>query len=116
MQEAHNVTDFVFGLKDVIMLIGGVGSLVGTYFALKMKQNIMQDHMTTLKEDIVSASRGRHATKKECFEKIGENHDIVMNRIDKTQFDFKDFTKETNAEFKSINETLNKIVGLLENK
>jgi len=112
--EAHNVSEFTFYLKDVVILMGGVVTISGVYLKLMLKIKGLEDANTILKEDVISASRGRHATKKECFEKIAENHEVVMNRIDKTQADLKDYTKETNAEFKSINENLHKILGLLE--
>ena len=52
--------------------------------------------------------------KKELEQKMDKLEDVTNSRIDKTQERMESFQKDNQTEFKSINESLNKIIGLLD--
>jgi len=129
--DAVNGMDIVFGLKDTIMLVGGIVSLATAYLTLKFSFNAFKDatqvkfdtmktehdkDVNSLKEEASHATNGRRAIKKEMIDIIGEKFDVVNLRIDKTQDDVKTHKTEVQSEFKEINSNLNKIIGMLEKK
>ena len=61
--EAHNMNEFVFTMKDTIMLVGGIVSLLGSYFALKYNQKAADEKIVILKEDILRQKQLHPAAK-----------------------------------------------------
>lgn len=129
LDSAINSSEIVFGMKDLIQIVGGVLATASAYLTLKYEfkayksttetkfLNMQKDYdkeVDKLKEDIISSKRGRHAIKKELEEVIKERHEVTMKRIDKTQEEQKTYMTATNQEFKEINSKLDKIIGSLE--
>lgn len=104
--EPINGMDLTFGLKDIIMLGGGVVSLFGAYFALKYGQKASDREIALLNEEIISSKRGRNAIKRECMDLIKEKDEATRARIDKTQSEMKSYSEKTDQEFKEINSTI----------
>lgn len=119
-----NGMDVVFGLKDTIMLVGGIVSLVITFLTLKLsfgafKEAVNKEFKDLKKnydEKIMNIKHGKNAIKKELTEKFDSMEKVMNKRIDKTQERMESNQKESQAEFKEINGKLNQILGLLEKK
>jgi len=48
-----NVTDITFRIMDVVLIIGGVISMLTTFFVLKQKSEKNTDKITDLMEDVI---------------------------------------------------------------
>jgi len=125
----NGMSDVVFGLKDLGIIVSGVVATIGTYWKMtydfkafkestKVKFDTMEKdnnkEVDTLKLDVTAAKMGRHANKKELIDLVKDKFDVANLRIDKTQEDIKIHKSEVQGEFKEINMSLNKIVGMLE--
>jgi len=79
------------------------------YFALKYGQKALEKENVELKEKILAIQSGKHAMKKELERKHKEDLEVVHNRIDKTQTDFKAENDKNREEFSKINVTMSEV-------
>lgn len=100
------MNDFAFNLKDLIMLVGGIVSLLGAFYALKYGQKASDREITLLNEEVMSGKRGRNAIKREILDLVKEKDEATRARIDKTQAEMKSYSEKTDQEFKEINNTI----------
>lgn len=122
LETVNGMTDITFNLKDLGIVVAGVIATLTAFLTLSFKavsnKEAIDLKLINFKEnhdkEILAAKNGRYAVKKEIFESIIKLETVVMNRIDNTQRDMKEYGSKTDAEFKEINEKLNKILGLLD--
>jgi septal ring factor EnvC (AmiA/AmiB activator) len=105
-QPINAMTDVSLNVKDVVMLIGGIVSLLSVFFALKYGLKATDKEISTVKEEIMNNKRGRHAMKAELMDAIKEKDEMTRARIDKTQSEMKAYSEKTDQEFKEINSTI----------
>ena len=110
--------DLSFNLGDLITLgLIIIPAIIG-YTKLQGKTKNNEDSISSLlekhKEDILHITNGKRAIKKDLIGMIEKEAEITKNRIDKTQERMEKLNDSNQIEFKSINEKLNRILGLLE--
>jgi len=118
LQIATTGMDLTFNLGDLITLgLIIVPAIIG-YTRLQSKTKNNEDSISSLsekqKEDLLHITNGKRAIKKDLISMIEKESEITNNRIDKTQDRVEKLNDANQIEFKSINEKLNRILGLLE--
>jgi len=113
-----NGMDIMFNLGDLITLgVIIVPAIIG-YTRLQGKTKNNEDSISSLlekqKDDILHITNGKRAIKKDLIQMIEKESEVTKNRIDKTQERMEKLNDANQIEFKSINEKLNRILGLLE--
>lgn len=139
LQVAHDhavgVEGISFTVEHIITIVGGVVATLTAFLTLKLSFNAFKEatgvrfdvietnYKNEVKrltreydEKLLNVKHGKNAIKKELSDKIDKLEEVTKLRIDKTQERMEKFQTQNQNEFKSINETLNKIVGLLEGK
>ncbi len=115
--DAHAMEQ-VFTLKDVIYLGAFLISAVIGYTKLQSSTGANAKAIREMKskhtDDILHIQNGKRAIKSELIIMIKEYNDITNKRIDKTQEKVEKMQSKSDAEFKEVNEKLNRILGLLE--
>jgi|TARA_Y100000310_G_scaffold167497_1_gene167272 hypothetical protein len=118
LQVATSGMDLNFDLGDLIVLGGILVPAIVGYTRLQNQAKVTSDNLKTLedkvKDDVMHIQNGKRAIKKDLLLTIDKNHELVNKRIDKTQEKMEAFQSKNDAEFKAINEKLNRILGLLE--
>jgi hypothetical protein len=116
--QINGMTDVYFTTGNLITIVGGIIATAGTFWKLSSDHRqfkaLTEEKTRVMNEEILASKNGRTAIRRELSEKIKEVDEHNRARIDKTQLEFKGFVDKTNAEFKEINSSLNKIIGLLE--
>jgi len=118
LQIATTGMDLTFNLGDLITLgLIIVPAIIG-YTRLQSKTKNNEDSILALsekqKEDLLHITNGKRAGKKDLIIMIEKESEMTNNRIDKTQDRVEKLNDANQIEFKSINEKLNRILGLLE--
>lgn len=118
LQIATTGMDLTFNLGDLITLgLIIVPAIIG-YTRLQSKTKNNEDSILSLsekqKEDLLHITNGKRAGKKDLIIMIEKESEMTNNRIDKTQDRVEKLNDANQIEFKSINEKLNRILGLLE--
>jgi alpha-mannosidase len=113
-----NGMDIMFNLGDLITLgVIIVPAIIG-YTRLQGKTKNNEDSISSLldkqKDDVLHITNGKRAIKKDLIQMIEKESEVTKNRIDKTQERMEKLNDANQIEFKSINEKLNRILGLLE--
>jgi alpha-mannosidase len=113
-----NGMDIMFNLGDLITLgVIIVPAIIG-YTRLQGKTKNNEDSISSLlekqKDDVLHITKGKRAIKKDLIQMIEKESEVTKNRIDKTQERMEKLNDANQIEFKSINEKLNRILGLLE--
>jgi len=113
----NGMTDVVFGLKDVGIIVGGIIATLSAFLLLKAQVGGLEEKLqaqatsfekeiTKVENDISAEKLTRHSNKKEMMTALKEKEETVHKRIDKTQEDFKKAQDKTQEEFNKINETI----------
>jgi len=115
-----NGMDIMFNLGDLITLgVIIVPAIIG-YTRLQGKTKNNEDSISSLlekqKDDVLHITNGKRAIKKDLIQMIEKESEVTKNRIDKTQERMEKLNDANQIEFKSINEKLNRILGLLEKR
>lgn len=115
-----NGMDIMFNLGDLITLgLIIVPAIIG-YTRLQGKTKNNEDSILSLlekqKDDVLHITNGKRAIKKDLIQMIEKESEVTKNRIDKTQERMEKLNDANQIEFKSINEKLNRILGLLEKR
>lgn len=115
-----NGMDIMFNLGDLITLgVIIVPAIIG-YTRLQGKTKNNEDSILSLlekqKDDVLHITNGKRAIKKDLIQMIEKESEVTKNRIDKTQERMEKLNDANQIEFKSINEKLNRILGLLEKR
>lgn len=113
-----NGMDLTFNLGDLITLgVIIIPAIIG-YTRLQGKTKNNGDSIKNLeekqKDDVLHIQNGKRSIKKELISMIEKEAEVTKNRIDKTQERMEKLNDANQIEFKSINEKLNRILGLLE--
>jgi gas vesicle protein len=115
--QINGMTDVVFGLKDVGIIVGGIiatlsaflllkGQVAGLEEKLQAQRTAFDKEIAKVENDIAAEKLTRHSNKKEYMIALKEKEETIHKRIDKTQEDFKKAQDKTQEEFNKINETI----------
>jgi len=127
--QINGMTDLTFTLANIITIGAGVIATMTAFLKLQYDQRAESKatvvrfettekandkEIEELNNKILHVTNGKRALKKDLIGMIEKEAEVTKARIDKTQERMEVDKKENQAEFKEINGSLNKIIGLLE--
>lgn len=127
--QINGMTDLTFTLANIITIGAGVIATMTAFLKLQYDQRAESKatvvrfettekandkEIEELNNKILHVTNGKRALKKDLIGMIEKEAEVTKVRIDKTQERMEVDKKENQAEFKEINGSLNKIIGLLE--
>jgi predicted permease len=94
-------------------LIGGIAYVINSRSKIKEIEIKHDGDIALVWAEVKAQKEQKGLVLKALRESIDHNHDVAMERINKTQDDMKKDREENSKEFKDINKNLNTILGIL---
>ena len=131
LTQISTVNDVTFTLGNLITIGGGIIATLSAFFKLQYDQKgetkativrfetlekELEKQCLISDEKILHVTNGKRAMKKDLVGMIEKEAETTKARIDKTQERLERSDIKNQAEFKEINGSLNKIIGLLESQ
>lgn len=97
-------------------LVGGIAYVINSRAKIKEMEIKHEGDVNLLRQEVLSQKEQKGMVLKALRKDLDDKHQVAMDRIDKTQTDMKKDREENQKEFKQINQSLNQILGILQNQ